>query len=58
MNTKNGFSVDPDLLYQEMLAAGEIKPADYGVITGGSCSTPKDQAEFDEQQLGKPPLMS
>lgn len=56
MNTKSNSPVDPALLYQEMLEKGEIKPVDYGVITGGSCSTPEAQAEFDKQQLGKPPL--
>jgi hypothetical protein len=42
---------------QELPGEGNIKPIDYGVITGGSCATPEDQEAFDEQQKGKPPLM-
>lgn len=56
MNTKNNSLPDPDALYQELLAEVKVKPADYGVITGGSCATPEAQAEFDEQQKGKPPI--
>lgn len=52
MNTKNNSLPDPKQVLKEMLADGEI---DYGVITSGSCSTPEAQAEFDEQQKGKPP---
>jgi predicted nucleic acid-binding protein len=48
---------DPDeQFYQDLLAAGKIKPPDYGVITDGLCATPEDQDKFDEQQKGKAPL--
>lgn len=56
MNTKNNSLPDPDMLYQELLAEGKIKPADYGIITSGSCATPDAQAEFDDQQKGNPPI--
>lgn len=44
-------------LFMPMLAEDDCI-INCGVITGGSCSTPEAQAEFDEQQQGKPPLVS
>lgn len=54
MSTQDNSLPDPDAIFQELIDSGKIS---YGIITGGLCDTPEHQAEFDEQQKGKPPLV-
>jgi hypothetical protein len=57
MSTQNNSLSESDQLYQDLLAAKKIKMPNYGIITDGLCSTPEAQAEFDDQQKGKAPII-
>jgi hypothetical protein len=54
MSTAKSSLPDPEQVFKEMVESGQI---DYGVITDGLCDTPEHQAEFDEKQKDKAPLL-
>jgi len=54
MSTQNNSLPDPEQVLKDMQASGAI---DYGVITDGLCDTPEHQAEFDDNERDKPPVI-
>ncbi len=53
MNTQNNSLPDPEKIFKDMQASGEL---DQGIITDGLCSTSEDQTVFDATEKDKPPL--
>ena len=53
MNMQKNTLPDPELVLQDMIDSGEI---DRGIITDALYSSPESQADFDQNERGKPPV--